>query len=81
MLPVVFRLSPIQVSPQLSTTPQNDVGSIASCGRGVCEMTVYTPKPTSFTVQYSPFSSSGIPIRDCVQQFSHLVYQGTMEGV
>jgi hypothetical protein len=44
-------------------------------------MTVYTPRPTSFTVQYSLFSSSEIPIRDRVQQFGRLVYGGTMEGV
>jgi hypothetical protein len=73
VFPVIFRLSHIQMLPQLSTMSQNAVGSIDACGLGVCKTTVYSPKLTCFTVQYSPFSSKGPPIHDRVQQLGHLV--------
>jgi hypothetical protein len=71
--PVILRLSHIQVLPQLLTMSQNTLSSVITCGLGVCNITVYTPKLTCFTVQYSPFSSKGTPICGCIQQLGHLV--------
>ncbi len=73
MSPIILRLSHIQMLPQLLTTSQNTVGFVVACGLVVCKTTAYTPKLTCFTVQYSPFFSKGIPIRDCVQQLGRLL--------
>jgi hypothetical protein len=55
MFLIIFRLSHIQVLPQLSTMPKNTVGSVVACGLGVCKTTVYTPKLICLLYSIPPF--------------------------